>query len=295
MLCRVCASPNTYHLCDTVNPFTSRCNVSRIQNFKCRDCGVVFVGNSFTQDQITRFYGEYDQSLYFDELEASGRAKFAPTVEYLKSALPTDAALIDIGTGDGLFIQMLYEAGFRNLSAHELPGKDLSKLIPITRNIFQDADFRIIPSGAFDTVTLMDVLEHAHNPSHLIKSCARVLKPNGMLHVHTPVLTKIDRTMQHLHGLPFFGKLARKWQGTRTSVSHLQIYTPKALRMLLGDRYNEVKVSTENELSWPMSKYVRSFITKNKLLVPIVTQFMNVFFKTEFFNANKGIVSAKRV
>ena len=54
---------------------------------------------------------------------------------------------------------------------------------------------------------MLDVLEHVLAPQFLIDSMSRILKENGIIYFHTPVVTKTDIFMHYLLKLP----LLRIW------------------------------------------------------------------------------------
>jgi SAM-dependent methyltransferase len=43
-----------------------------------------------------------------------------------------------------------------------------------------------IPSATYDVVYCLDVIEHCNNPKGLFEEVARILKPNGILHLSSP-------------------------------------------------------------------------------------------------------------
>lgn len=69
-------------------------------------------------------------------------------------------------------------------------------------------------TSSYDCVHLNAVLEHIHNPSHLMTEIHRILKPHGILIVNTPNWA-ID--LHHFYDDP----------------THVHPYTPTSLRMLL--------------------------------------------------------------
>jgi 2-polyprenyl-3-methyl-5-hydroxy-6-metoxy-1,4-benzoquinol methylase len=84
---------------------------------------------------------------------------------------------------------LLAEAGYNDVSAHEMEGSDLSSIKGIAKAIYQYSDYSAIPSSKFDAVTLLDVVEHVVDPRYLLRMCCRILKPDGILYFHTPVVT----------------------------------------------------------------------------------------------------------
>jgi hypothetical protein len=52
----------------------------------------------------------------------------------------------------GQVVKIIYENSFTDISAHEIPGADLTKIEGIASQIYQDFDYSSIPSDSFDLV-----------------------------------------------------------------------------------------------------------------------------------------------
>jgi len=292
--CRICNSPNIAYLCDTYNEHSK---TTILSHYKCIECGSVFVGNNVDSEELDIAYSTLD-SKRFEEIEATNRKKMITAINHLKALIRESNSIIDIGTGNGLFIKLLHRAGFNNVFAHEIQDVDLSKINSIVRQIYQDHDYSTIPSNTFEAVTLLDVMEHVIDPKYLIKSCGRILKTNGIIYFHTPVVTKTDRIMHFLQKFPILKKIGVIWQRGRTSIFHLENYTPKSLILLLKEAgFCDIKIEIKNELSWPIIKYVRTYLLGKQGLQSFIALILSPFFyfilPTDLFNANKAIVSAK--
>jgi ubiquinone/menaquinone biosynthesis C-methylase UbiE len=294
--CRVCGSQYVVYLCDTYNEHSKTISIS---HFRCNECGSVFVGNDIEREEIGVAYSTLDSKKYYEEIESQNRKKMATAIRHLKRLISINDNIIDIGTGNGLFVELLKEAGFENLSAHEIQGSDLSKIKEITNHIYQDFDYSSIPSNSFNAVTLLDVVEHVIDPSYLINMCGRMLKKDGVIYFHTPVVTKTDRLMHYLQKVPVFKKAGIIWQRGRTSIFHLENYTPKSLTLLLeGAGFHDIKIKVKNELSRPLVSYVKIYLLEKQGLPSFPAPFFAPLFypllATDLFNANKAIVSARK-
>jgi len=292
--CRVCKSVAVGYLCDTQNEHSA---TSPLSHYRCRNCGSVFVGNDVQGEELGVAYSILDSGGYYKEIESENRMKMVSTIRDLKTILRSDSSILDVGTGNGLFVELLHQNGFTDISAHEIPGGDLAKITKIARKIYEDFDYTSIASGSFDAVTLLDVVEHVPDPSYLLGMCHRILKPGGVIYFHTPVVTRIDRLMHRLQKLPVVRKIGIMWQRARTSIFHLQNYTPKSLQLLLERAgFSEIQIEVRNELSWPLTLYVRIYLLqKNGLPGSLAPLFVPLFWPllaTDAFNANKAIVRA---
>jgi SAM-dependent methyltransferase len=293
--CRVCGSRRSTFLCITHNEHSE---TSELLNFRCLDCGSVFIGNAIRPEELGVAYGSMDAAEYYREIDAQNSKKMESALRDLEGLIPRSAALLDVGTGNGRFVELARAAGYTDVSAHEIAGSDLSRIEGLARAIYQDFDYRSIPDGTFDCVTLLDVAEHVPDPEVLFRNCRRVLKDTGILYLHTPVVTPVDRMMHRVQRLPGVGKVGRVWQRARTSIFHLQNYTPRSIRLAMERAgFAEVKIEVVNELSWPVSRYVRSYVLEKQglptALTPLLVPVLYPFIATRFFNANKAVVTAR--
>jgi ubiquinone/menaquinone biosynthesis C-methylase UbiE len=292
----VCASPATFFLCDTYNEYSE---TRRISHFRCNECGSVFVGNDVNAEELGIAYSSLNSRKYYEEIESENRKKMTTAIDHLITLISKDDKIIDIGTGDGLFVELLNQAGFRDVSAHEIPDSDLSAIKKIADNIYQDFDYSSIPLDKYNAVVMLDVLEHVINPEYVINKCSGVLKTNGVIYFHTPVVTKADRMMHVLQKLPGMKKIGTIWQRGRTSIFHLQNYTPRSLRLLLEKAgFSNIRIEVKNELSWPLARYVKVYLLEKQrlptYLAPVLTPLFYPLLATDAFNANKAIVSARK-
>jgi 2-polyprenyl-3-methyl-5-hydroxy-6-metoxy-1,4-benzoquinol methylase len=295
--CRVCLSTNTVYLCETYNEHSK---TSLLKHYRCAECGSVFVGNTVDSDELRAAYSTLVSTQYYEEIDGENRKKMAMAIGHLGELIPRSASIIDIGTGNGLFVEMLHKAGFTSVSAHEIPGADMSRITDIACNIYQDFDYSSIPIGRFDAVTLLDVVEHVMDPRYVLKMCSKILKENGVVYFHTPVVTKIDRIVHIIQKIPILRKIGSIWQRGRTSIFHLENYTQKALSSLLDEAgFGDIKIKTKNELSWPVTKYVRVYLLEKQglpgCIAPILSPVFYPLLATDVLNPNKAVISARKM
>ena len=278
--CRVCRSEITNYLCDTYNEHSK---TTKISHYRCFRCGSVFVGNDIDSEELSVAYSTLDSKKYFEEIESENRKKMVTSISHLNTLISHGDSIIDIGAGNGFFVELLYKADFLDVSAHEIEGSDMSKIKNIASSIYQDFDYSSIPSEKFNAVTLLDVLEHVLDPQYLINMCNRILKKDGVIYFHTPVVTRTDRIMHFIQKIPILKKIGTIWQRGRTSIFHLENYTPRSLSFLLENAgFCDINIQVKNELSWPVKRYVSVYLLEKQGLPKI-------------FAPAKAIVSAKKV
>jgi SAM-dependent methyltransferase len=294
--CRVCGSTRSRYLCTTHNEHSE---TARLDNFRCRDCGSVFIGNAVSDEELARAYASLDEAAYYQETAEASARKFECAARDVLSIAAPSAALLDVGGGNGAFCRALAALGFDNLSIHEIPGADLPELAGRVRAVYRDADYRSVPGGAFDVVTMMDVMEHVPHVDATMTAARRMLRPGGLLYVHTPVVTRLDCLMHLLQKLPLLARLGQAWQRGRTSIFHLQNYTPRALTGLVQRHgFTVVRLDTVNELSWPIARYVRVYLCDKlglpRALAPLTAALVGPVLRSRL-NANKAVLVARRL
>lgn len=257
-----------------------------IYSFRCRGCGLVFVGNRPTNDQLGAAYATMDSRRYYADIAQTNLLKLRRCVASLETLLSRDAAIIDLGCGDGEFPLLLKRRGFASVFGHEIPGNDVSKLAANSIRVWQDYDYETLPEETFDAVTMLDVAEHVLSPVRLFAACHRILKPGGLLYVHTPGVSRLDRAMHYL------GPVGKRWQKGRTSIFHLQNYSRRSLELLLAD-FHEVTIRQVNELTWPVSKYVATYLNPPRALIPLLSAAAWPLIATSM-NSNKMVVTAHK-
>lgn len=101
--------------------------------------------------------------------------------------------ILDYGCGPGGLLKLLK----LNFSSIHLYGCDTNKEI-IKNNLkdpqIKDVDFSLVKSGQktkfknsfFNTIFLLDVIEHSQKPEDIIKEIRRIVKKNGKLILNTP-------------------------------------------------------------------------------------------------------------
>jgi SAM-dependent methyltransferase len=296
--CKICGSSGKF-ICTTPNEHGC---VKEIHTYRCPKCGLVFVANILTDDQLSEAYGTLDSVRYYAEIVEENAAKIKSAclnVRGLTNGI-SNKRILDIGCGNGQFLQELRHQGHESLAGHEIPGADLSHLELMDIKLYRDMDWSSVPPDTFDVITMLDVAEHVKSPLELFKQCFRMLRMGGHIYFHTPVVTKFDRMMHCVAALPVVGKLGRIWQRGRTSIFHLQNYTDKSLLLALSRvGFAEIQIRKRNELSWPVRRYVRVYLCEKQRvpvsLAPILAPLFYPLLATDFFNSNKGIVTAGKV
>ena len=110
-------------------------------------------------------------------------------------------SLMDLACGDGYITAILSE------HFTHVVGVDASRVhLEIARNRLPRAEFheKLIEEldieETFDTITMLNVLEHVIDPTHLLQKAASHLKQDGTMIVHVPNANAINRRIAVLMG-----------------------------------------------------------------------------------------------
>jgi SAM-dependent methyltransferase len=108
----------------------------------------------------------------------------------LKYRLPP-ADVIELGCSHGGFVAILQEAGYHSSGVEVSPwvveyGKQTFQ-VPIHLGPVENLE---LPLESFDTVVLMDVLEHLQQPLLTLEHCTRLLRQDGFLVIQTPLFNE---------------------------------------------------------------------------------------------------------
>ncbi len=196
-------------------------------------------------------------------------------------------------------MKILCESGFTDISAHEINGSDLSGYRANMPHMF----IRTRTTGRFhrtefDAATLLDVVEHNLDPSYLIEECSRILRKNGIIYFHTPVVTLTDRMMHFIQQTPGLRKVGILWQGGRTSIFHLQNYTSQAIEYLLNNAgFGEIEIAIKMNIMarQEIGTYLLDRLKLPSSLAPLLAPLAYPFLSTTLFNSNKAIVRARKL
>lgn len=133
----------------------------------------------------------------------------------------TGARLLDVGFGNGEFLELAQEAGWEVTGAdpdHATVEAAKQRGLAVRQGgieAFSDE------AGSFDAITLNHVIEHVHDPKGTIQQAFNLLKAGGCLYIDTPNIQAVS----HLE----YGKY---WRGLEPP-RHLTIFTWNALENLL--------------------------------------------------------------
>lgn len=151
---------------------------------KCSHCGIVFDTRNF----FYKNYYENDRIQNIDEGKMNARKRnVKQRIELIAPYLKKDFSLLDIGCGEGLFLQYVNKfvgsvAGLEPTKIYANYARETLQL-DVQQGMIETADFN---TKNFDVITLFHVLEHLDNPNSAFDKIRSWLKHGGFLVIEVP-------------------------------------------------------------------------------------------------------------
>ncbi len=110
-------------------------------------------------------------------------------------------SLLDLACGDGLMTE-IFSRKISRVVGVDASGTHLEKAKKRTPDVdfYESLIEELTIEEKFDSVTMLDLLEHVVDPIEVLKKAASFLKPDGVLIVHVPNSDAINRRLAVLMG-----------------------------------------------------------------------------------------------
>lgn len=148
---------------------------------RCNECGLVRSDPVADQDTLAMLY---NQSTFDYGNEVKGlRATYGRYIDRLNRFGCSKAALLEIGCGNGFFLEEAISRGFRSVWGVE-PGAQVVAQAPeiLRKRILCDMMRPgLFPRDTFDVVCLFQVFDHIPDPRALLQECLNVMRPGALV------------------------------------------------------------------------------------------------------------------
>jgi SAM-dependent methyltransferase len=242
---------------------------------RCRDCRLVSVLDQPGERELAEHYASaprYALYLAAQRSEALHGWRLR-TLARLRTLLGVPAAdhlprLFDVGAGGGDFLALARSGGF------EVAGNELSEparaLCAERHGIdLHLGDLRGIEGSEIaDAMTMWCVVAHVAHPQALLRDALRLLRPGGILYLHTPRWCLLDSVgVAALRGTG--GRLSQL-SDRRTNLAHLRLYSVDSMtRTLRAVGFQPVSVRPAVGYSLQTDAYLRSMDVPHRLRRPL--------------------------
>ena len=195
----------------------------------CSECGCYVSRHPPLEQELAKLYSmDYWQARQkmkdippietrADLYRADGRLKYWLSI--IKEYGPTNGRVIEIGCAPGVLLAELQKSGFECIGVE--PDHEVSEWIRKNMGIMvHEGFFPYMDLPACDLVLAFDLIEHVPDPKEFICAIHRLLNPNGVAILQTPIQWR-DYTHPFKGRPDFFDDL-----------EHLFLFTDKAIRKL---------------------------------------------------------------
>jgi 2-polyprenyl-3-methyl-5-hydroxy-6-metoxy-1,4-benzoquinol methylase len=207
---------------------------------RCGVCDLVYTSPTFDEAHYVEVYASQEyQDIVRDlgiksheyRVERFGRERIALMAAQLDVPAPR---YLDVGCSTGFVVEAAREAGWDAVGTDLNPSAvefGRSRGLDLRTTTLEAGGFE---AGTFDAISLFDVLEHLIEPAAVLRSCARLLRPGGIVFLYVPNYDSASRLLM--------GKDAHFIWPTH----HLNYYTPVTIRDLLArEGYETAYLATE--------------------------------------------------
>lgn len=195
------------------------------------------------------------------------RRLFAQELE--KSAIPSTASVLDIGTSTGTNLRMLRELGFRNVVGLDRSDDAIRFCASKGLGPVEKGDILAMPfvDNAFDLVLATDIIEHVDDDSRALREIARVLAPTGKVLITVPAFNAVwglqDEVAHHKRRYRLRQLLTRieaaGLDPTRRYYFNYLLFGPIWLARRLM-RLMSIRVDSEGQINTPMLNKLLSLL-----------------------------------
>lgn len=245
--------------------FSARRTPDRLHHrfVQCSNCGLIFSNPILPPEKIIKLYTQstFDYSL---EAECLKKTYGYYLQKLLKNKNKSAINLLDVGCGNGFFLEAAREMGIGHLSGVE-PGRESVKKAPnwlqkkIKIGILKKGIFK---SKSFDVVCCFHTLDHIVNPNIFLQEVFSLLKVGGMALF---IVHNTDGLSVKLFGerSPIF------------DIEHVYLFNKKNLpQLFIKNKFSVIK-TFDVKNRYPLSYWVRMSPIP-KIIKHILLQILNI-------------------
>lgn len=187
---------------------------------RCRRCSLLYASPAPVSDDLKTAYNE---ASYDSAVESSDASQtYIRQLDVVLPKLPDLAGALDIGTGDGAFLERLLEAGVSDVVGVEPSLAPIKAARPgvrglIRHGIFSAKDYQ--PSS-FRLITCFQTMEHLSDPAAVCAAAYNLLKSPGAFFIVAHNYRSLSAKILGLKS-PIF------------DIEHLQLFSSGSMRFLL--------------------------------------------------------------
>ena len=213
---------------------------------ECNLCGMLYANPVLRQEDLADAYKDasFDSGVESRLAAVTYRTLLEPHL----GALPSRTNALDIGAGDGAFVEELLALGFTNVVGIEPSEAPIEAAKPGIRGYLKCGIFAAeqFAAESLDLITCFQVIEHVWDPVKITRDALALLKPGGLF-----FLVAHDRRA-----------LSARLMGTKSpifDIEHLQLFdSPTSTALLRNVGFDAIKVSSVQN-RYPVDYWLKLF------------------------------------
>lgn len=154
----------------------------------CKSCGCVFRKQFPGPEELDEIYRQaYEEENICGETtnQESGDYAVRSFADYLtRHVIKPDDRILDYGAGSGVLVAELRHRGFA-CDGFEF-ARSAREYCLANRGYSLKSELESIPDGYYQTITMIEVIEHLTDLTNTLKEIHRILAPHGKLFITTP-------------------------------------------------------------------------------------------------------------
>jgi SAM-dependent methyltransferase len=218
----------------------------------CPTCGLLFADPVFPPQQV---HSAYQEAAFGSQEEARFAAHtYGRLLPLIRKAIPNAQGALDIGTGDGAFLEELLRRGFTEVTGVEPSQAPIEaadpRIKPLIRNsLFRAEDFK---PESMSLVTCFQTLEHLYEPMEMCGGIRGILKEGGAFYAVCHNRSALSAKL--------LGKKSPIFD-----IEHLQLFSPQSAKVLMEKAgFTGVEVKPLWNL-YPLHYWIKLLPFPNKL------------------------------
>jgi SAM-dependent methyltransferase len=216
---------------------------------KCNCCDILYAVDTLDQDALKKLY----QNASYD---SGNEAKYASKtyVKYLNKYTQSNkkSGTIDIGTGEGSFLKLLIEEGYKEVYGIEPSIEPINQADKEIKELIINDIFKkeYCENKEINLITCFQTLEHICNPQSIVNDIYESLADGGEIYTVC-------------HGYNSLVNKMLKKKSPIFDIEHLQLFSSKSIKkLLLNAGFSEVRTFKIYN-KYPLSYWVKLFPLPN--------------------------------
>ncbi len=197
------------------------------QIVKCKKCSLVYSTPVIEYKKLEKLYKK--SFLDYDEHLENLKNTYGFYLKSLEKLHVKKGALLEIGCGNGFFLEEAKKQGYKNVYGVEPGKKSVEKA---KQNIRKNIKVSILKKSlfkrnAFDVICCFQTFDHVPNPNEFLEVCHKILKKGGLL------------LFLH-HDIESFSARLLKERSPIIDIEHMYLYSKNTMSEILRKNRFEV-------------------------------------------------------